>query len=130
MVIRNALRVSISLGWLLNAILLERILTLGAITDISGVGQNPPLFVAIGAALTAVAIAMVLAVIADTRTWPAASLALSVVFLVAGGWLRLESGDDSGAAIALIALAIAVLSWRALVQRRRVPRSVTRPPGD
>jgi hypothetical protein len=49
---------------------------------------------------------------------------------VAGGRLWLENGDDSGAAIALIALAIAVLSWYALVQRRRVPRTATRPPGD
>ena len=130
MAIRNAIRVSITLGWLLNALLLERILTLGAITDISGVGQNPPLFVGIGAVLTALAIAMVIAVITDTRLWPAASLALSVAFLVAGAWLRLESGDDSGAAIALIALAIAALSWSALVQHRRVPRSATRPPGD
>ena len=54
-------------------------------------------------------------------SWPRVSLAISVAYLVAGGWLRLGNGDDSGAAIVLTALVIAVLSLAAVSQWPREP---------
>ena len=119
MTVGTAVRSAVTIGWLINALLLERILTLGAITDVSGVGQNPPLFVATGASMLVLALTTALAVIIDMPAWPGLSLVLSLAFGVAGAWLRLENGDDSGAAIVLIALLIATLSRSVRAERRR-----------
>ena len=116
-----AIRSAVVIGWLLNALLLERILTHGAITDISRVTQNPPLFVTAVGFLFVLSVPTVIAVVAGVPVWPRVSLAISVAYLVAGGWLRLGNGDDSGAAIVLTALVIAVLSLAAVSQWPREP---------
>lgn len=130
MTVGSAIRSAVSIGWLLQAFLLERIVTLGAITDVSDVSQNPPLFVAVSALLIGLSVSTAVAVVANVRSWPILSLAASVAYLAAGVWLRLENGDDSGAAIAVIALVIVVWSLAALGQGLHVAPPSTRPPGE
>ena len=130
MTVGRAIRSAVSIGWLLQAFLLERIVTLGAITDVSDVSQNPPLFVAVSALLIGLSVSTAVTVVANVRSWPMLSLAASVAYLAAGVWLRLENGDDSGAAIAVIAFVIVVLSLAALGQGLHLAPRSTRPPGD
>ena len=125
----KAIRWMITIGCLIVAVLLERILTLGGITDTSQATQNPPLFLAIGAALILVAVATAILAALDVDPWAWMSFAIGLLFVVAGTWLRMENGDDSGAAIAAIALLMAWLSRRALSERRRQATSPIRPPG-
>ncbi len=123
MPVAKATRFMIAIGCLLVALLLERILTLGGITDTSQATQNPPLLLALGAALILLAVATAILVAVDVDPWAWISLAISLAYVVAGTWLRMENGDDSGAAIAVTALLMAFLSWRALGERRRRARS-------
>lgn len=125
----NVTRWAVSAGWLIVALLLERIVTLGAITDLSEVSQNPPEFVATGLGLIVIAVAIAILVAADARRWPSFSIAASGVYVVVGIWLRQEEDDDSAAAIVLIAVLLAALAGATLALRRRdEPRSP--PPGE
>ncbi len=124
------IRSAVSIGWLLNAVLLERILTLGAITDTSQVTQDSPPLLAVGALLIVLSISTAIAVVVGLRAWPMISLTACVALLVAGVWLRLDNGDDSGAAIVVTTLLIAIASLAAIRQRRRGMPSSSRPPGS
>jgi len=123
------MRWMIAIGCLLVAVLLERILTLGGIIDTSQATQNPPLFLAISAALILLAVATAILAALDVDPWAWMSFAIGLIYVVAGTWLRMENGDDSGAAIAAIALLMTWLSRRALSERRPQARSAVRPPG-
>jgi hypothetical protein len=129
MTLEIGIRWIVSAGWLVIAVLLERILTLGGITDVSEATQNPPLFLAAGLALIVVAVAITILVAADVRSWPSISMAASAAYVTVGIWLRLENGDDSGAAIALTALLIAVLARGTIGVRRRGTGRSAPPPG-
>ena len=127
MPVGKATRLMVAIGCLLVALLLERILTLGGITDTSQATQNPPLLLATGAGLILLAVATAILVALDVDPWAWISLATSLAYVVAGTWLRMENGDDSGAAIAAIALLMTWLSWKALSERRQ--QASSRPPG-
>ncbi len=124
MSIGGGMRWAVSAGWLVIALLLERILTLGGITDVTEVSENPPEFVATGIGLIVVAVAIAILVAADVRRWPSLSIAASAGYFVVGIWLRLEENDDSGLAIAIMALLIATLAggdpWRPTARRDAV----------
>lgn len=126
--VSTGIRWSVSAAWLVEALLLERIVTVGGITDLSGASQNPPLFVAVGLALIVLAIGIAITVAADRRPWPAISIAAGAAYVVVGVWLRLTNDDDSGAVIALIALLGAVLSRRGLGVRQRQTGPTAPPP--
>ena len=116
---RGAVRALVAAGWFLDALLIERIVTLGGITDISGAFDNPPIFLAIGLGLIVVAVAMAVATALGVSAWPAISAGLGALFIVAGLWFRIANDDDSGVAIALISALVAVVSFRVHVGRQR-----------
>jgi hypothetical protein len=119
---RKATRSIVAIGFLLCAFLLERILTLGGITDTSHATQNPPLLLAIGSALIVLAVATAIAAAFGVDAWASISLATAIAYVVSGTWLRLANDDDSGAAIVVLGALIGFASWRALGERRRRAR--------
>jgi hypothetical protein len=129
MTVGGAVRWAVAAAWLVIALLLERIITLGGITDISGVAQNGPIFLAVGLGLVVLAVWIAILVAVDGRSWPTVSMAAGAAYIVAGVWLRLDNGDDSGAAVALAALLIWALARATLGLRRRDEARSARPPG-
>jgi len=118
----KAIRSSVAIGWLFCAFLLERILTLGGITDTSQAGQNPPLFLAIGSALIVLGLVTAVAVGVGIGVWPSISMVASVAYIASGVWLRVASDDTSGIAIVVLAALIGIASGRALGKQRRRTR--------
>ena len=97
----NVIRWAVSAGWLIVALLLERIVTLGAITDLSEVSQNPPEFVGDRPRADRHRSrdrdprrcrCAPMAILLDRGEWRSTSSS--------GIWLRQEEDDDSAAAIA------------------------------
>ena len=112
----RAVRWIVAIAWLICAFLLERIITLGKITDASQAIRNPPLVLVVGVVLALIAIAIAIATMLGANGWAPVSLGLGIVYVIGGAWLLLANGHDSGIGIVLVAYLIAIASWRSLTR--------------
>ena len=114
MSVTTATRWVIAIAWLVCAFLLERILTLGTITDASQATRNPTVVVGVCVALFLIAVAIAIAILLDADRWAPVSLALGVAYAIGGAWLALAHDHDSGGAIVGVAVLIGIASWKSL----------------
>ena len=108
----------IAIAWLVCAFLVERILTLGTITDASQAARNPTVVLVVCAALLLIAVAIATTIMLGVDGWAPVSLALGVVYVLGGAWLALAHDHDSGTAIVAVAVLISIASWTSLDVRR------------
>jgi hypothetical protein len=106
----NVIRSIIAIGWVVNAILVERIVTRGGITDMSEIWTNGPVFTLVAACLVIAAVVLAIVAALKQGPWLTVSLVGGVAYALIGLCLRLN-GDDSAAAIVLASVSITALSF-------------------